>query len=111
MLAQKFGVAIPEESESTADGPRQDARLREELLKVHEVAAGYFKEQLEERGVAGETIEQLGLGYAPPSRNGLRAGLLAQGFSQGLLLQSGLILQRDGGEVVDRFRNRLMIPI
>ena len=123
MLAQKFGVAIPEESESTADGPRQDARLREELLKVHEVAAGYFKEQLagpagararqqlQERGVAGETIEQLGLGYAPPSRNGLRAGLLAQGFSQGLLLQSGLILQRDGGEVVDRFRNRLMIPI
>ena len=37
--------------------------------------------------------------------------LLKQGFAHGLLLQSGLILQRDGGEVVDRFRNRLMIPI
>src|SRR5436190_1217545 len=123
MLAQKFGVALPEESESTADGPRQDARLREELLKVHEVAGGYFKEQLagpagararqqlQERGVASETIEQLGLGYAPASRNELRSALVAHGFSQGLLLQSGLILQRDGGEVVDRFRNRLMIPI
>jgi DNA primase len=123
MLAQKFGVALPEESESTADGPRHDARLREELLKIHEVAARYFKEQLagppgararqqlQERSVAGETIEQLGLGYAPASRDGLRAVLAAQGFSQGLLLQSGLILQRDGGEVVDRFRNRLMIPI
>ena len=58
-----------------------------------------------------ETIEQLGLGFAPASRDGLRAALLAQGFSQALLLQSGLVLQRDGGEVVDRFRNRLMIPI
>ena len=37
MLAQKFGVALPEESESAADGPRQDARLREELLKVHDL--------------------------------------------------------------------------
>lgn len=123
MLAQKFGVALPEESESAAEGPRQDARLREELLKVHEVAARYFKEQLagpagararqqlQERAVASETIEQLGLGFAPPSRDGLRAALAAHGFSTGLLLQSGLILQRDGGEVVDRFRNRLMIPI
>jgi len=123
MLAQKFGVAVPEESESAADGPRQDARLREELLKVHEVAARYFTEQLagpagvrarqqlQERAVASETIEQLGLGYAPASRDGLRAALAAHGFSMGLLLQSGLILQRDGGEVVDRFRNRLIIPI
>ena len=123
MLAQKFGVALPEDSEGGADGPRQDARLREELLKVHEVAARYFREQLaasggararqqlQERSVATETVEQLGLGYAPTSRDGLRAALAATGFSHGLLLQSGLFLQRDGGEVVDRFRNRLMIPI
>ena len=57
------------------------------------------------------TIEQLGLGFAPQSRDGLKSRLLAQGFSQSLLLQSGLIVQRDNGEVVDRFRNRLMVPI
>ena len=57
------------------------------------------------------TIEQLGLGFAPQSRDGLKSRLLAQGFSQSLLLQSGLIVQRDSGEVVDRFRNRLMVPI
>jgi DNA primase len=28
-----------------------------------------------------------------------------------LLLQSGLVLKRDNGEVIDRFRNRLMVPI
>jgi len=37
--------------------------------------------------------------------------LLKQGFTQSLLLQSGLVLQRESGEVVDRFRNRLIVPI
>jgi DNA primase len=123
LLAQKFGLAIPERSEGGEDG-RQDAALREALLKVHEVAAAFFREQLgtpagrnarrqlEERGVTPRTIEQLGLGYAP--RGGpetLRVRLRQQGFAEGLLLQSGLVLRRDNGEVVDRFRHRLMVPI
>src|SRR5262249_40784996 len=66
---------------------------------------------LKDRGVNSESIEALGLGFAPPTRNALKDRLLAQGFAQGLLIQSGLVLQRDGGDVVDRFRNRLMIPI
>ena len=41
----------------------------------------------------------------------MKARLLKQGFSQALLLQSGLLAQRDTGETVDRFRNRLMVPI
>ena len=90
---------------------------------MHEVAAEYFREQLAgpagararqqlaERGVSAKTVEQLGLGYAPASREGLKARLLKQGFAQGLLIQSGLVVARDNGEVVDRFRNRLMVPI
>jgi DNA primase len=122
MLAQKFGMAIPE-AEGTSDDGRRDSALRESLLKVHEIAAGYFREQLAapggararaqlaERGVTAAAIDQLGLGFAPPSREGLKARLLKQGFNQGLLVQSGLLVQRDTGEVVDRFRNRLMVPI
>ena len=121
MLAQKFGVAIPETVES--DEARRDAGLRESLLKVHEIAAAYFREQLagpagararqqlRDRGVSSQSIEALGLGFAPQTRSALKDRLVKQGFAQGLLLQSGLILQRDGGDVVDRFRNRLMIPV
>ena len=124
MLAQKFGLSLPEQSENSGDEvARRDAALRESLLKVHEVAAAYFREQLasppggrarqqlKDRDVTPQTIEQLGLGFAPGAREGLKSRLLAQGFSQGLLLQSGLIVQRDSGEIVDRFRNRLMVPI
>src|SRR5262245_51225856 len=120
MLAQKFGVAIPEVVDG--DEARRDAGLRESLLKVHEVAAAYFREQLAgaaggrarqqlaDRGVSRQTIEALGLGFAPQTRTALKERLLKQGFAQGLLLQSGLILERDG-QVFDRFRNRLMVPI
>ena len=123
MLAQKFGVSLPEESEGASDDARRDARLRESLLKVHEIAAAHFcdalaspagaraRQQLKDRDVSPQTIEQLGLGFAPNSRDGLKSALLKHGFAQGMLLQSGLIVQRDNGEVVDRFRNRLMIPI
>ena len=122
MLAQKFGVSIPE-SEGTSDDARRDSALREALLKVHEITAAYFREQLAapigararhqlaERGVTAQTIQQLGLGFAPLSRDGLKARLLAQGFTQSVLLQSGVLVQRDSGEVVERFRNRLMVPI
>ena len=124
MLAQKFGVALPEQSEGGRDDDsRRDAGLREALLKIHEIAAAYFqdelagaggaraRQQLNDRDVEPRAIEQLGLGYAPPARDALRSQLLKQGFAQSLLLQSGLIVQRESGEVVDRFRNRLMVPI
>ena len=124
MLAQKFGITLPERSEgSEGDAARRDEGLREALLKIHEVAAEYFRgqlagpagsrarQQLAERGVSAKTLEQLGLGYAPSTRDGLKARLLKQGFTQGLLIQSGLVAERDNGESVDRFRNRLMVPI
>jgi DNA primase len=123
MLAGKFGVPLPETSETSSEEARRDSALREGLLKVHELAAAYFREQLagrvgararqqlEERGISADTIDRLGLGYAPASRDALKSRLLAQGFAQGMLLQSGLLLQRDNGEIVERFRNRLIVPI
>jgi DNA primase len=122
LLAQKVGMPLPEPAEG-GDAARQDAGVREALLKVHEVAAAHFQEQLaspagararqqlRDRALTPETIDQLGLGFAAPSRDSLKTRLVKQGFPLGLLLQSGLVVQRDSGDVVDRFRNRLMIPI
>jgi DNA primase len=123
LLAHKFGIALPELDEDGGDDRRRDAALRETLLKVHEVAAAYFREQLgapagararqqlKERGLTTSTIEQLGLGFAPNTREGLKSRLLGQGFAPALLIQSGLLVQRESGEAIDRFRNRLMVPI
>jgi DNA primase len=121
-LAQKFGIPIPE-VEATEEG-RESAAEREALLGIHEIAAAYFREQLEtpagvrirdylrsDRGLTPETIGTLGLGYAPPTRDGLRQRLLKQGFAPATTIRSGLITRRDDGSEVDRFRNRLMVPI
>ena len=121
MLAQRFGVPLPEMEES--DEQRANAAERETLLKVHESAAAWFRQQLADnvgarirrqidaRGITDATSQALGLGYAPPAREGLKTALLKDGFSQPMLLRAGLLVQRDDGSVVDRFRNRLMIPI
>ena len=50
-------------------------------------------------------------GTPRPSREGLKTRLLKEGFALPLLFRSGLVAERDRGTAVDRFRNRLMIPI
>jgi DNA primase len=119
-LARKAGLTIPE---TGPDVNEADTRERETLLKIHEVAAACFREQLEGpagararqqltgRALTPETIATLGLGYAGPARDALKSRLLDQGFSLPLLVRSGLVVERDNGQTVDRFRNRLMIPI
>jgi DNA primase len=120
LLAARVGVSVPETDEGR--NPAADAE-RETLLKIHEVAAAYFREQLaasggararrllEERGFTRETVDTLGLGLAGPARDGLRSHLRGKGFEGAILVKSGLVVEREGGQVVDRFRNRLMIPI
>jgi len=120
LLAKKVGLTVPE---SGPDSSEVDARERETLLKIHEAAAAWFtaqldtpagaraRQQLHERGISPETTTTLGLGYAPPAKEALKAALVAQGFTLPLLLRSGLLVERDNGQVVDRFRSRLIIPI
>ena len=121
MLAGRFGVAVPDEAGEREAGT--SAAEREALLKVHEEAAAWFQQQLagpagarmrgqlEARGIRPDTAALLGLGCAPSTREGLKTYLLDRKFDLPVLLRSGLVVQRDNGEVVDRFRGRLMIPI
>ena len=119
-LAKRFGIEPP-----AAGDPERDAAAeaeRETLLKLHELARDYFRAQLaaapgtaarahlEGRDVRESTAERLGLGFAPPQREGLKRHLLDAGYPLDTLLRSGLVVERDG-RTMDRFRNRLMIPI
>ena len=119
LIAKRFGMTVPEAS----GGDETDSVERETLLEIHEAAAAWFgqqltaaagtraRQQLAARGIARETVERLGLGYAPPSRDALKSALLRQGFGLPLLAKSGLVVERDDGQTVDRFRGRLIIPI
>jgi len=120
-LAGRFGLTVPEAEDSKEDAEAN--RDRESLLKAHEVAEAWFREQLatpagaaarrllNARGITAEMIERQGIGYAPPAREALKTRLLKEGFSPAVLVRSGLVYQRDEGTIVDRFRTRVMIPI
>jgi len=120
MLAGRFGLVVPEPTEDRSGISNAE---REALLRVHELAQQWFAEQLAspagarvrrqlaDRGIADRTVSELGLGFAPSSREALKTFLLGKGLELPLLLRSGVVVQRDGGDVVDRFRGRLMVPI
>ena len=121
LLAQKFGMALPEMTDTSRD-PAADAE-REALLKMHEAAAALYREvlagqagrrarqMLEQRGITPETIDRLQLGFTPPGRDTLLNHLRQKGFALPAIIKSGLAVQRDEGPPQDRFWNRLMIPI
>ena len=121
MLAGRFGIPIPE---MEGGEQRESAAEREALVKIHEHALAYFREQLaspagarwreylqKNRGLKPATIEELQIGFAPQTRDALRQRLLKAGFNAHQLVTSGLVTRRDDGSEVDRFRNRLMMPI
>ena len=120
-IAGRFGLTVPE-----PEGQKENEAAvveRETLLKMHEFAAAFYRaqydtpaarrarEDVEKRGLTAETVQTFGYGYAPAvARDALNPQLLEK-FPRELVLRSGLAIQRDDGRVVDRFRNRLMIPI
>src|SRR5882672_4579477 len=91
LLAQRFGMSLPEMEQT--DDQRANAAERETLLKVHESAAAWFQQQLAsnaggrirrqiaDRGVTDDTRQVMGLGFAPPGREGLKTALINEGFS------------------------------
>ncbi len=63
------------------------------------------------RQINRETIDRLKLGYAPEGWDTLLKEARRSGFRDALLLEAGLVIEKEGGGVYDRFRGRVMFPI
>jgi DNA primase len=99
-VAQKLGIPLPKASYSTP-GEAKEARLRSQLLDVHERAVAFFQECLRRpesasareylagRGMTDEIIAKFRIGYAPDSGFLLRDRLKNE-FSEEVLRESGL---------------------
>ena len=100
MVAQKLGIPLPKASYSTP-GEAKEARMRGQLLDVHERAVAFFQECLRRpegarareylagRGLNDEMIAKFRIGYAPDSGFLLRDRLKDE-FSEEVLRESGL---------------------
>src|SRR5499427_8119723 len=100
LVAQKLGIPLPKVSYSTP-GQAKEARLRAQLLDVHERAVAFFQECLRRpegarareylagRGLTDEMIAKFRIGYAPDSGFLLRDRLKSE-FGEEVLRESGL---------------------
>jgi DNA primase len=116
-VAGKLGIVIPESAQ------RQGPDPREPLFQAVSVAHDWFARQLRDapdaeearkyllgRGFELETVEPFELGFAPRAHAFIPA-MAALGLEERVLLEAGLLAQRDDGRVLPRFRGRLLFPI
>ena len=115
--ARRAGITIPERTGPTGPDPR------EPLYQAVATAADWFGRQLHDspeadaarqylgsRDVTLEQAQVQGLGYAPRGTAFLDA-MKGMGLRQEVLLEAGLIVKREDGTLVPRFRGRLLFPI
>lgn len=122
-LAGLAGVPMPKMTPEE----RRRAGRQQTLHEVCEAACRWFEDQLRRptgraaldylrrRGLDDAAMARFRLGFAPDSRDGLKATLGARdggGFSEALLVEAGLLIAPDGGGAsYDRFRGRILFPI
>src|SRR6476646_10030761 len=112
MVAQKLNVPLPKATYSTP-GEAKEARLRGQILDVHERAVAFFqeclrrpegaraREYLSGRGLDQEMIAKFRIGYAPDSGFLLRDRLKNE-FSEEALRESGLFSWKEAASPESR---------
>lgn len=116
-LASEAGLEVPAPDPRYAQQAEQHAGLHE----VMQAAQDWFRasldtsdgakarEYLKSRRFDAHTMERFGFGYAPDSRNALKAAL--KQFDEPMLIEAGLRIAVEDRDPYDRFRDRLTIPI
>ncbi|MGD0612675.1 MAG: DNA primase [Anaerolineales bacterium] len=120
-LADRAGVKLeaftPRKQEEKEEHDRLRGLLEEAVLFYRHQLAGTAggKPALEylheKRHLTDPTLEAFGLGYAPDAWEAALGYFKSKDYTEQELLEVGLISQRDTGGFLDRFRNRVMIPI
>lgn len=121
-LAAKYHIEIQEKEESAEDIVQR--QRRESLLLVSEFAQKFYAESLKTqegrtaglayyrtRGLEDDTIARFGLGWAPSGRTALIDAAQKAGYKLEYLIAAGLAVEREDGNVVDKFHERVMFPV
>lgn len=120
-LAQRAGVELPSYSPSFPD---RKTSLRLEMYRANELATQYYhqvlikqesakyaRSYLVNRRLSSREITKFKLGFAPAHPSGLLDFASSHQIKRETLQKAGVLLQRDDGTTVNRFRNRIVFPI
>jgi len=116
-IAGKVGIAVPDERQAGPDP-------NEPLYSAIGAAADWFARQLREsdeaavaraylakRALEDALRDEFQLGYAPARGEAVRESLNALGIADEVQRTAGLLVAREDGTLVPRFRGRLIFPI
>ena len=119
-LAEQFGLEMPKSFQKT-----ESKGLKEEMIKACTKAAEFYNlrllkdkepetskvlDYLSGRGITKDIIEKYTLGLAPKTYETFYKKFKDE-FSDEVLEKAGLIIKTREGDYIDRFRNRVIIPI
>lgn len=118
-LAEKFGIELPK----TFGSKPQNKELKDKMKDACADAARFYQKQLtldkdsakataylKQRSIGDDIVELFTLGWAPNQYSKLYDELKGK-YSDEVLEKAGLILKSSKGTWVDRFKNRIIIPI
>ncbi len=123
LLASKAGLVIPDTD------PRAQAKddLRRTIFEANEAAVEYYhqnlvsgkepevkaaRDYLKSRAVGLDCVKRFRIGYAYDVWDGLAKELRYKGFSEEVILKSGLVVVREKSQgFYDRFRGRVIFSI
>ena len=118
-LAKRAGMEVPEDEQY-----QSRYRAQERLWALHKDAARFFHAQLYApvgqaalayalgRGMSKSILTTFGVGYAPDTWDALVKAMKLKGYTEQELTDSGLVTRsQKNGNLLDRFRDRLMFPI
>ena len=122
-LAKKYNIEIVEKE--LTDEERQIQSERESMFIVNEWAKDWFhhilkndpdgiaigKQYFRSRGIRDDIIEKFQLGYSLQKRDAMATAALKAGYKSEFLLKTGLCYEKnETGELVDRYRDRVIFP-
>lgn len=122
LLAERSGIELPEQEMSDAQRSRENYKML--LKEMNKTAAAYFHylltktehgkkalDYLHGRGLTDETITRFGMGYSDIYENDLYRYLKEKGYTDVQMKDSGLVEIREDKGALDKFWNRVMVPI
>ena len=119
VLAEKANIKLPT-IDNSVDSKKEE--LKAKVYKVNSFTAEYYHKKLYEptskiaqeyvkkRQLNNETLQSFKIGFSGKFDE-LYKALKKEGFNDEEILESGLVNKNENGKYIDRYRNRLMIPI
>ena len=119
VLAERANIKLPT-IDNSIDSKKEE--LKAKVYKVNIFTAEYYHKKLYEpsskiaqeyvkkRHLNNETLQSFKIGFSGKFDE-LYQALKKEGFNDEEILESGLVNKNENGKYIDRYRNRLMIPI